>query len=110
MARGPEYAYIGRANTIKRVLQSAAVDLTAPQQAAITRVTAGFGTYCIDTDVALDPISYADGTVEMQIGLVTGLTAGEYQVEITCYDAATPEGYAWGRFDLVVESWGACDV
>jgi len=110
MSRNTETAYIGRANSIKRVLQRAGEALDESSRLAITRVTAKFGTYCIDTDVGADPIEYdsATGTVSMQIGLVTGIVEGQYNLKLTAFDAATPEGFAWGNVHVLVKSWEAC--
>ena len=112
MSRDTETAYIGRANTIKRVLQKQGAVLTEAERLAITRVQAKWGTWCIDTDVGADPIEYdsSDGAVRMQIGLVPGLTVGRYDLTLTCFDAATPEGFAWGGFRLTVVEWTVCDV
>jgi hypothetical protein len=112
MSRDIETVYIGRANVIQRVLQAAAVDLAAPERTAITRVQARFGDYCLDTDEATDPIAYdsTTGGVSMQIGLVTGIVVGKYDLILTCFDAATPEGFAWGNFRIDVKAWPICDV
>jgi len=103
-----EIGYIGRGNTIRRKLQQDGVDLTEDQQAAVTRVQVLFGDYCIDTDVVADPISYADGVVEFQPGLVTDVAVGDYEARILAFDAVTPQGYAWGQFALEMRAWDAC--
>ena len=112
MARETETVFIGRANITRRVLQSEATDLLEGPRNAITRVMAHFGEYCLDTNVGADPIEYvaADGAVEMQLGLVPGIAVGRYELLVTCFDAATPEGYAWGEFRIDVKPWPICDV
>jgi len=112
MSRDTETAYIGRANTIKRVLRRQGVDLSEDDRAAVTRVTANFGAFCLDTDVVADPIEYDSeaGTVAMQIGLVEGIAVGRYDLILTVFDAATPEGFAWGGFRVTVREWAVCDA
>ena len=103
-----ETVYIGRANVIRRTLQEDGEDLGAAEQNAITRVMVAFGPYCVDTNEATDPISYASGVVEMQLGLLSGIAEGQHDALITAFDAATPEGYAWGRFEVSIEPWPVC--
>ena len=103
-----EIAYIGRANAIVRELQAQDAPIDAATADAITRVVLRFGPYCIDSDVAGDPISYADGRVTLQLGLVPGLEQGVYTARMTVYDAANPEGLAWGEFRVRVLPWEAC--
>lgn len=103
-----ETVYIGRANVIRRTLQEDGEDLAAPAQSAITRVMVAFGPYCVDTDEAADPISYSSGVVEMQLGLLPGIAEGQHDALITAFDASTPEGYAWGRFEVSIEPWPVC--
>ena len=104
-----EQAWINHANTIRRVLRAASDDLDSTQQAAVTRVVARIGGTCIDTDVAADPIEYSDGAVEMQLGLVPGITPGFKTVRLVVYDAETPEGKAWGEFRVRVHAWEGCE-
>ena len=105
-----EHAWIGRANTIRRVLRADSGDLDGDQQAAITRVVARVDGLCLDTDEASDPIEYADGVVEIQLGLVPGITPGFKAVRLIVYDAETPEGKAWGEFRVRVhDAWEDCE-
>lgn len=104
-----EYAYIGRDNVIKRVLLIDGSALSAGEKAAITRVTAKFGSYCLDTAVVDDNISYNDGTVSLTIGLVTGIKKGLYTVELTVYDPTMLNGKAWGSFTVYVDNWESCE-
>jgi hypothetical protein len=111
MSTERETVYIGRANVIRRVLQANDADLTEVQQSAVTRVQFAFGTHCLDTANVSDPISYADGVVEMQLGLVAGLEAAKNVVgRLIVYDAVTPEGKAWGSVTLQIVEWEACSV
>ena len=103
-----EQAWINRANTIRRVLRDASGDLDRTQQAAITRVVARVDGHCLDTYKAADPIEYSDGAVEMQLGLVPGITPGFKTVRLSVYDAETPEGKAWGEFRVRVQKWEDC--
>ena len=104
-----EHAWINRANTIRRVLRAASNDLDDDQQAAITRVVAYVDGHCLDTDDVADPIEYADGVVDMQLGLVQGITPGFKTVRLIVYDAETPEGKAWGEFRVRVHAWEGCE-
>ena len=104
-----EQAWINRANTIRRVLRADSGDLDGDQQAAITRVVARVDGHCLDTDEAADPIEYSDGAVEMQLGLVPGITPGFKTVRLVVYDAETPEGKAWGEFRVRVHAWEGCE-
>ena len=104
-----EHAWINRANTIRRVLRADSGDLDSDQQAAITRVVACVNGHCLDTDEAADPIEYADGVVEMQLGLVPGIKPGFKIVRLIVYDTETPEGKAWGEFRVRVHAWEDCE-
>lgn len=112
MARDTETAFVGRANTIKRVLRRQGSDLGDDDRLAVTRVTANFGAYCLDTDVGADPITYDSdtGAVAMQIGLVPNIEPGRYDLTLTVFDAETPEGFAWGSFRVSVVEWATCDA
>jgi hypothetical protein len=109
MSHDTEIAWIGRANVIRRVLQSDSVDIDSDDQAAITKVQASFGGFCIDTDVDTDLIALDGGTVEMSLGLVPSIAVGRYVVQLTVYDSVATEGYSWGSFSLIVRNWTVCD-
>ena len=108
MARA-ENVYIGRANIIRRELQVNGAEMTTQQKAAVTKVQVRIGTHCLDTTNIADPISYADGVVEMQLGLIPGLEASESEEALMIvYDAVYTQGKAWGSFPVVIKAWGAC--
>jgi len=104
-----EYAYIGRDNVINRVLLIDGAVLSSDDKAAITRVTAKFGSYCLDTDVADDNITYSDGTVSLTLGLVSGIKKGLYTVKLIVYDPTMTNGKAWDSFTVFVDNWDACN-
>ena len=102
-----EFIFIGRDNETRRTL-TAVPALTDDQKAAVTRVQIVIGDVCLDTDNAAHPISYSDGVVSAQIGLASGLVPGFYTARLVVFDAANPNGKAWGEFEATVQTWESC--
>ena len=108
MSIDTEFAWVGRANVIQRALTDGGVELSASDQEAITKVSAAFGDFCIDTETTPDLVVYEDGVVSLVIGNTPGIVPGLYRVNLTVFDAVTPEGYAWGKFNLIVRTTEDC--
>ena len=107
MARS-ETIYLGAENRIVRELTRAGQALSAGDKAAITKVQAYIGELCLDTTTS-DLISYADGQVTMQWGLVPdGLEPGEHVCRLRVFDAAHATGLAFGEFPVQVVAWPDC--
>lgn len=106
-----ENAYIGRANITRRYLRIDGQPLSLEDRQAVTKVQFRLGPHCVDSTVVEDPINYyvEDGTVDIRIGLIPDIEEGTLTGKLIVYDAATPEGKAWGAFDVVVMPWAACD-
>jgi len=109
MSLDTEFAWVGRANVIRRALTDEGEELSSSDQEAITKVAASFGDFCLDTDTTPDLAEYEDGVVSLVIGKTPGIVAGLYRVNLTVFDAATPEGYAWGKFNLIVRAEEDCE-
>ena len=110
MSLETEYAYLGRANVIRRSLRDEDEELTEPEYQAITKVQASFGDFCLDTDTTPDYITHAEGVVSLVIGTVPGLEVGLYRVKLIVFDAVTPDGLGWGSFNLIVQSAEDCGI
>ena len=110
MARS-EQIYLGRQNRLVRELTRAGQPLGPADKAAITRVTAHIGPVCLDSADPAHPITYADGVVTMQPGLVDGLPIGETECHLAIHDPGNePHGLAWGSFPVEVVDWPKCEV
>ena len=109
MARS-EQIYLGRQNRLVRELTRAGQPLGPADKAAITRVTAHIGPVCLDTDNPAHPITYADGVVTMQPGLIENLPPGETECHLAAYDPDHPHGLAWGSFPVEVLDWPNCEA
>lgn len=103
-----EKAYIGRANVIRRVLLADGEELSEFQQQGITRVQVRLRNICLDTNNVSDPITYNDGVIELQIGLIPDIQPGNYTARVTVYDNPNPEGKAWDQFPVEVMYWEVC--
>ena len=109
MARA-EKIYIGAENRIVRELTRAGQPLSADDKAAITKVHAWIGeTVCLDSTEVTDPISYDDGKVTMQLGLLD-LEPGEYTIHLRVFDPAHSTGLAWGSFEAEAVLWPTCEA
>ena len=109
MARS-EKVFLGRENRLVRELTRAGQPLGPDDKSAITRVQAHIGTTCLDTDDPADPITYADGKITMQLGLVTTLEPGTPDCHLTIHDPVHPLGLAWGSFPLEIILWPNCEA
>lgn len=108
MARA-EKVYIGLDNRTVRELTKDGESLSSDDKDAISKVQAYIGDLvCIDTTVTDDPISYSDGEVTMQLGLVSGIEAGTHTVYLTVYDTNNDNGLAWGSFQVEIVDWPTC--
>ena len=121
-------AYQGRAN-FKAIDLLVAGELVSPNtlvraMAVLESEPAGT-VYCVDSQVNSDIVSLAEnGTVlSFQPGLIPDIQLGFYWVYLTMFDAANPEGFAWGAspdrksefYDesamyLQVVRWPVCDA
>ena len=110
MARG-EKIYIGAENRTVRELTKAGQALTTDEKAAVLRVQAWINNnICLDTEDATHPISYDDGKVTMQAGLIEGLEAGAATIYLTVFDAEHTTGLAWGSFSVEIIDWPKCEA
>jgi hypothetical protein len=78
----------------------------------VLRAVFRFGSYCLDTDTDVaGNIELAENAtvVNMKLGLISGLVAGQYDGYLTIYDALNPNGLGWGDMVLVnVQAWSIC--
>ena len=105
-----ETIYIGRANRIKRELTRNGAELSAVDQAAITKVQVIIQGQCFDTEAHPGEIQYDDGVFTLQAGLREGLAAADrIDAHIVVYDPANTEGLAWGTFRVTIKAWPECN-
>ena len=101
--------YINRDNkTIFNLLQ----DGEAVTANTITRAVFRFGDFCVDTNVAGDPIELIENAtkVQVQAGLIPGLVEGGYEGKLTIFDTLSDNGFAWGRaVKIKVILWPICE-
>ena len=103
--------FIGRENAIKLPLTVNDPPETVPVN-TVLRAIFNFGGYCVDTDVATDPIELIDNetVVRMKLGLITNLREGTYEGFLTIFDSEAPNGLGWGKKARVkVHPWPVCD-
>ena len=107
--------YIGRGNFESILLKKRAVgeaDFETVDDDTVLRAVFRFSTYCLDTDT--DVAGYIElaenaTVVNMKLGLISGLVAGQYDGYLTIYDALNPDGLAWGDMVIVnVQAWSVC--
>jgi len=101
-------AYVNRSNRTRLELRQDGALVAAN---AVTRAQFRFGTWCLDTNDLADPIELvADATaVEMQLGLVDGITPGTYRGKLTVYDLNHPNGIAWSEVVVEATAWNVCE-
>jgi hypothetical protein len=101
--------YVGRDNRTRLELRQEGELVVAN---AVTRAQFKFGTWCLDTSEAGDPIELMNNAqaVEMQLGLVTGLTPGTYRGKLTVYDLNHPNGIAWAEVSVLAQKWNVCSA
>ena len=107
--------YIGRGNVESILLRLRPVGGSAYQDVdddTVLRAVFRFSTYCLDTDTDVaGNIELAENAtvVNMKLGLISGLVAGQYDGYLTIYDALNPDGLAWGDMVVVnVQAWSVC--
>ncbi len=110
MAKG-EKIYLGAENRIVRELTKNKQSLPEEEKLAVLRVQAWItDTVCLDTQNVDDPISYDDGKVTMQPGLLAGLEPGDATIHLTIFDAEHVTGLAWGSFPAEIIDWPKCEA
>ena len=100
-----ETIYLGKDNAIDKELRE---DGSAVNLSSVTRMTVDFDGTLIDSDVVGEgsgqPFDWTQGSgkVVFSFGSLT-IPAGNYEAELTVYDASNPNGLVWGTFLVTVE-------